>query len=45
MLADVRRMAEQPGGDAGEKQTEALEHNPGPLSFSCYVTATFALGK
>ncbi len=33
----------EPGGDAGEKPTEALSSNPSPLSFNCFVTATFAL--
>jgi hypothetical protein len=34
----------QAGGDPDEKQSEAVSTNPGPLTFNCYVTATFALG-
>ncbi len=42
--AELRRLAEQ-GGETQEKQYEAIGSNPGPLSFNCFVTVTFALKK
>jgi hypothetical protein len=40
---ELRQRLEQ-AGESGEKQYEAFGSNPGPLSFNCFVTVTFALG-
>lgn len=38
-------IAQQTGEDPNETQNEAMSTDPGTLAFTCYVMATFGLGK